>query len=297
MAAYLGEIDGIAPVVVAPAKTGFVEDARQLKFVEFYVPSASGPTFGLEILPLLSRLKVIQSTTAGVEHLLDHVPPGVRLCSARGCVDHAVAEWVVSVVLGWARDMPRAMDAQRARQWSPFPVRSIRDATVLIVGYGSIGRSVARRLVPFGTTIRAVARTARGRVAGPEALHELVPEADVVVLALPLTGVTRELVNGSFLALMKDGSLLVNPARGGLVDVGALVSELRSGRLSAALDVIDPEPLPSDSPLWGLPNAVITPHSAAFTRCASTRTLEFVAKQVQRFASGEELQNVVEGQY
>ncbi|HMJ76907.1 MAG TPA: NAD(P)-dependent oxidoreductase, partial [Iamia sp.] len=247
VAEYLGEVTGVVPVVVGPAPAGAsrsVEEVERLAPTELFIPSASGPTFGLQAVASMPRLRVIQSTTAGVEHLLAHVPRGVQLCSARGCVDYAVAEWVVALVLAWARRLPEAVDAQRARRWHAVPARSLRGATVLVVGHGAIGRAVESRLRPFGVTIRAVARTARDGAAGREALPDLVPEADVVVLALPLTVETRGLVDEAFLDRMRDGSLLVNPARGGLVDQAALVRELRRGRISAALDVTDPEPLP-----------------------------------------------------
>ncbi|HEV7722859.1 MAG TPA: NAD(P)-dependent oxidoreductase, partial [Iamia sp.] len=279
VAEYLGEVAGVVPVVVGPAPAVVAEEAEGLAGVEFFIPSASGPTFGLQAVPAMPGLRVIQSTTAGVEHLLDHVPRGVQLCSARGVFDDAVAEWVVAMVLAWARRIPEAVDAQRARRWRAVPARSLRGATVLVVGHGAIGRSVESRLRPFGTTVRAVARTARDGVAGREALPDLVPEADVVVLTLPLTAETHGLVDEAFLALMRDASLLVNPARGGLVAQDALVRELRRGRISAALDVTDPEPLPRDSELWALPNVTITPHSAGSTTCAAERTLAFLAEQ------------------
>lgn len=294
VAAYLGEVTGVVPLVVGPAPE---EEAARLADVELFIPSSSGPTFGLQAVSSMPRLRVIQSTTVGVEHLLAHVPRGVQLCSARGCADHAVAEWVVAMVLAWARRIPEVLDAQRARRWRAVPARSLRGATVLVVGHGSIGRAVESRLRPFGTTVRAVARSAREGVAGREALPDLVPEADVVVLTLPLTAETRGLVDETFLDRMKDASLLVNPARGGLVVTDALVRELRRGRISAALDVTDPEPLPSDSELWDLPNVTVTPHSAAFTTCAAESTLAFLAEQVARYAAGEELRNVVAGSY
>lgn len=296
VAEYLGEVAGVAPVVVGSTPVGAEEEAA-LAGIELFIPSSSGPTFGLPAVAAMPRLRVIQSTTVGVEHLLAHVPPGVQLCSARGVFDDAVAEWVVAMVLAWARRLPEAVAAQRAHRWRAVPARSLRGATVLVVGHGAIGRSVESRLRPFGTTVRAVARSARGGVAGREALPDLVPEADVVVLTLPLTAETRGLVDEGLLALMRDGSLLVNPARGGLVDQPALVRELRRGRISAALDVTDPEPLPSDSELWDLPNVTITPHSAAFTTWATEGTLAFLAEQVARYAAGEELRNVVAGAY
>jgi len=301
VAAYLGEVVGVAPVVVvgaapAPASRS-VEEAERLAGIELFIPSASGPTFGLEAVPSMPDLRVIQSTTAGVEHLLAHVPRGVQLCSARGCVDYAVAEWVVAMILAWARRIPQAVEAQRAHRWSAVPARSLRGATALVVGHGSIGRAVETRLRPFGVRVRAVARTARDGVAGREALPDMVPEADIVVLALPLTAETRGLVDETFLARMRDASLLVNPARGGLVVQDALVRELRRGRISAALDVTDPEPLARDSELWDLPNVAITSHSAAFTTCASESTLTFLAEQVARYAAGDELRNVVAGSY
>jgi phosphoglycerate dehydrogenase-like enzyme len=168
---------------------------------------------------------------------------------------------------------------------------------VLIVGYGSIGGAVERRLAGFEVTVQRVARSEREGVTPVSRLPGLLPGADVVVVLAPVTGETIGMVDAGFLARMKDGALLVNAARGSLVVTDALVGELRRGRLRAALDVVDPEPLDPDHPLWGLPNVLITPHVAGSTAVSAARVLEFLRAQALRFTEGKPLANVVEGTY
>jgi phosphoglycerate dehydrogenase-like enzyme len=168
---------------------------------------------------------------------------------------------------------------------------------VLIVGYGSIGRAVERRLAGFEVEVSRVARRARDGVAPVSDLPALLPTADVVVILAPVTAETIGMVDAGFLARMKDGALLVNAARGSLVVTDALVAELRQGRLRAAVDVTDPEPLTPGHPLWEAPGLLITPHVAASTPVSAARSVAFVRAQAGRFIGGQPLQNVIAGKY
>jgi phosphoglycerate dehydrogenase-like enzyme len=243
----------------------------------------------IDALPQLERLRVVQALSAGTDWIEARVPAWATLCNARGTRDAAVAEWVVGALLG---DAYGQFIAARTRRWSDAKPRELLGATVLIVGFGSIGRAVSRRLEPFGVTVIGVARHARDGVHATEELPLLVGQADAVVVLAPLIPETRGLVDAALLARMRDGALLLNAGRGGVVDTGALVAELESGRLRAVLDVVDPEPLPDDHPLWATALA-ITPHNAGDTEAADERAVRFGAEQLARFARGEPLLNVV----
>jgi phosphoglycerate dehydrogenase-like enzyme len=243
----------------------------------------------IDALPQLERLRVVQALSAGTDWIEARVPAWANLCNARGARDAAVAEWVVGALLG---DAYGQFTAARTRRWSDAKPRELQGATVLIVGFGSIGRAVSRRLEPFGVTVIGVARHARDGIHATEELPLLIEQADAVVVLAPLSPETRGLVDAAFLARMRDGALLVNAGRGGVVDTGALVAELEAGRLRAVLDVVDPEPLPDDHPLWETALA-ITPHNAGDTAAADERAVRFGAEQLARFARGEPLLNVV----
>ena len=243
----------------------------------------------LEAMPRLGRLRVVQALSAGTDWIEARVPPWATLCNARGARDVAVAEWVVGALLG---DAYGQFEAARSRRWSDAVPRELHGATVLIVGFGSIGREVERHLEPFGVTVIGVARQARDGFHSVAELPHLVGQADAVVVLAPLTPETRGLVDAALLGRMRDGALFVNAGRGGVVDTAALVAELRSGRLRAVLDVVDPEPLPDDHPLWDLALA-ITPHNAGDSAAADERSVRFGAEQLVRFARGEPLLNVV----
>jgi phosphoglycerate dehydrogenase-like enzyme len=242
-------------------------------------------------VPRLKRLRVVQALSAGTDWIEALVPPWATLCNARGTRDAAVAEWVVGALLG---DAYGQFTAARTRRWSDAVPRELQGATVLIVGFGSIGRAVARRLQPFGVTVIGVARHAREGVHAGSELHDLVERADAVVVLAPQTPETTGLIDASVLARMRDGALLINAGRGRVLDTDALVAELESGRLRAVLDVVEPEPLPDDHPLWDLALA-ITPHNAGDTAAADERAVRFGAEQLVRFARGEPLLNVVRG--
>jgi phosphoglycerate dehydrogenase-like enzyme len=216
--------------------------------------------------------------------------------------DTGTAEWVVTAILSVLRGFGPLARAQARREWAydeVAPTDELAGKRVLIVGAGSIGAAVQARLAPFEVTFTLVARTPRPAdgVHGVDELPALLPEADVVVLLVPLTEETRGLVDEKFLAAMPDGALLVNAARGPVARTPALVAELASGRLRAALDVTDPEPLPADHPLWELPNVLLTPHVAGSVRGLLPRAYRLVGEQVRRFVAGEPLVNRVVGGY
>jgi phosphoglycerate dehydrogenase-like enzyme len=240
---------------------------------------------------------VVQVQTAGVERLLPHIPAGVTLCNARGVHDASTAEWVVAVILAALRDLPYFAAEQAAQRWSYRFTGCLAGKTVLIVGYGSIGAAVERRLSGFEVDVQRVALRPRDGVAAVTGLPDLLPGADVVILLAPVTPQTIGMVDARFLARMKDGALLVNAARGPLVVTDALTGELQRGRLGAAVDVTDPEPLPPGHPWWSLPNVLITPHVAASTSGQEVRMLTFLRAQAERYVRGENLVNAVIGPY
>jgi phosphoglycerate dehydrogenase-like enzyme len=247
----------------------------------------------MPVLAKLPRLRLIQLMSAGSEHAIAFVPPGVTLCNARGVHDPAVAEWVMAVILAQTRQLPRFMAAQQARIWDPARSESLAGQTVLIVGYGSIGEAVERMLVPFGVTMERIARHARPGVSSMDDLPTALPKADIVILLVPVTPATTGLVDARFLSQMHDHALLVNAARGSIVDTDALLAELQSGRLRAALDVTDPEPLPAGHPLWSAPGLLLTPHVAGAMTTAMSRVMTIVRDQLARYAAGEPLLNIV----
>ncbi len=269
--------------------------------VEVLVPRYGSRTV-LEALPQMPALRLIQTLESGVDWLLPSVPPGVTLCNCRGAHDSAVAEWVLGAVLAMQRRLPEHLDAQRrsewrdvvsSRGWLPPYAGDLEGASVLIVGFGSIGEAVEQRLLPFGVDVQRVASTARPGVSEPSALPQLVAAADIVILLLPLTAETTGRFDSELIGAIKPGALLVNAGRGPVVEKQALLEALEEGRLRAALDVTDPEPLPPDDPLWSAPNLLLTPHMAGDTPRRFRRSWRFVGEQVSRLHDGLPLENVV----
>jgi phosphoglycerate dehydrogenase-like enzyme len=261
--------------------------------VEVVVLPFGVPESRLPVLAKLPRLRLIQLMSAGVERIVRFVPPGVTLCNARGAHDAAVSEWIMTVILAQLKWLPRFTIAQQAGIWGLAGGTLLSGQTALIVGYGSIGKAVERLLVPFGVTVERIARTARPGVSGLDQLPDVLPRADIVIVLVPATPATDKLVDARFLARMRDGALLVNAARGAIVDTGALLAELRSRRLRAALDVTDPEPLPAGHPLWSAPGLLLTPHVAGAPTTGMARTLAVVKDQLARYATGQPLLNVI----
>jgi phosphoglycerate dehydrogenase-like enzyme len=295
VAGALAGLDGVTVQVVdTDAADELPESATE---VEFYVPPVFPRAGTFAALARMPKVRVVQSLTAGIDRLRPHVPESVLLCNARGVHDASTAEWVVAAVLAAIRQFPYFHAEQAAGRWSTKFTGTLAGRTVLIVGYGSIGGAVERRLSGFDVSVIRVAKTPRDGVHPVADLPALLPSADVVILLAPVTAETIGMADAGFLAAMKDGALLVNAARGTLVDSDALVVELAAGRLSAALDVTDPEPLPPGHPLWSLPNALITPHEAGSTGLSAIGALEFLRAQVQRYLAGEPLANVIAGEY
>ena len=264
--------------------------------VEFYVlPYMKGEEVLVRAAEM-SSLRVVQTLTAGFENFLPHVPAGVTLCNAAGVHDASTAELAVALTLASGRHLDTFARSQAQRRWAPVFGSALADKRVLIVGYGRIGAAIERRLAGF--EVASVTRVARRPRAEPEvhpvsALDDLLPTADVVIVIAPLTPETDRLIDAGRLARLPDGALVVNVARGRLVDTDALVAETASGRLRAALDVTDPEPLPSDHPLWEAPGVLISPHVGGASSAFYPRADRLIAQQLRRWARGDDLENVV----
>lgn len=261
--------------------------------IDIMVPWVTDIPATRSLLSLLPPTSWVCSVSSGVDWFIESVPPDVLVTSGRGLRTAACAEWVVAVTLTLLRGLPDFHDDQRARAWHPRCFGTLDGATVLLVGHGSIGSAVEAMLAPFGCQIRRVARRRRLGVATVAELPALVGQADVVVLAVPLLSSTRWLVDAAFLRRMPRGSLLVNVGRGQLVDTSALCDALHAGHIRAALDVVDPEPLPPEHPLYDAPGLLLTPHIAGVTEHFRRRARRFILDQVVRRVQGQTLRNVV----
>ncbi|MEU6090316.1 2-hydroxyacid dehydrogenase [Streptomyces sp. NPDC047085] len=259
--------------------------------------------YPVKVRPLerLTGVRVIQTLTAGVDDVtsqLSSIVPGVQLCNARGVHEASTAELALTLTLASLRGIPQFVRAQQEGRWQTGFHPSLADRSVLIVGYGAIGAAIEDRLAPFELArVARVARSRRAMARGPvhplTELPALLPDADVVILSTPLTDETRGLVDAEFLGRMKDGALLVNVARGPVVDTKALLTELESGRITAALDVTDPEPLPPGHPLWRAPGVLISPHVGGPSSAFLPRAKRLLVDQLNRFVNHEPLRNVI----
>ncbi|MFE0177126.1 2-hydroxyacid dehydrogenase [Streptomyces sp. NPDC059002] len=267
----------------------------------YVVPYMKGTEVAVRPLSAMTSLRVVQTLTAGIDHVepgIGFLAPGVRLCNARGVHEASTAELALTLVLASLRGVPRFVEGQRQEEWRGGFYPALADRSVLIVGYGSIGSAIEDRLAPFECArVARVARSARATERGPvhplAELPSLLPDADVVILSTPLTEATRGLAGADFLARMKDGALLVNVARGPVVDTKALLAELDSGRITAALDVTDPEPLPAGHPLWHAPGVLISPHVGGSSSAFLPRAKRLLAAQLTRYVAGDPLDNLV----
>jgi phosphoglycerate dehydrogenase-like enzyme len=242
--------------------------------VEIYVPPYAVGSAVADVIGQMTSLRYVQTLTAGVDNIRSAIPPGVTLCSGRGIHDTSTAELVLTLVLASLRGVPQFVREQDRHQWTPGWHPALADKAVL-----------------------RVARSARDGVHSISELPDLLPSADVVVLVVPLTDSTRGLVDSAFLSSMKEGALLVNVARGAVVETDALVEALRTERVRAALDVVDPEPLPADSALWDCPGLLISPHVGGSSSAMWPRAYQLVRDQLHRIASGQEPVNVMTGDY
>ena len=242
-------------------------------------------------------VKLVQCLTLGYDGVTEFLPKNMVFANAASVHETSTAEMTLALILASQRYLPDFVRAAEAGTWAPSWHPSLADRTVLLVGYGGVGRAIEARLLPFETTSVRLARhertDERGRVYGLDSLRELLPLSDIVVIAVLLDESTHHLVDAEFLSLMPDGSLFVNIARGGVADTDALLAEARSGRIRLALDVTDPEPLPDGHPLFGLSNVLISPHVAGMTSAALPRIMRLIREQVERLQRGEEPINVV----
>jgi phosphoglycerate dehydrogenase-like enzyme len=261
--------------------------------VEFFVPPHPPRADSVALLSRMPRLRVLQTLSIGVDHLLGHVPVGAALCNGRSLHEANTAELAIGLALAAQRDLPYFFSAQQRGEWTYRISAGLARSNAVIVGHGGVGKAIAQRLAAFDVTTLCVARSARPPVLGIESLPAILPEADMVLLAVPLTRRTNRLVDREFLRAMRDGALLVNVSRGAVVDTDALVAEVSSGRLRAALDVVDPEPLPAGHPLWALPGAIVTPHVGAASRRFLDPAWRLICDQLRRYLAGAELRNLV----
>ena len=246
----------------------------------------------------LTELSVVQLMTAGVDPWPRFVPSGVALCSGRGVHGGSTAELAVALTLATLRGLPEYVEHQQRSDWSRSSRHeSVIDRTVLMIGAGDIGQRVAAALSALGASVSMVGRTPRDGVLGLADVPARLPATDIVVLAVPHTPDTEHLVDAPFLSALPDGALVVNVGRGALVDTDALLAEVSTGRLRAALDVTDPEPLPADHPLWTAPGVLITPHVGGGVDGWLGRAQRLIADQVERLHDGRPLRNVVTAGY
>ena len=266
--------------------------------VEFYVlPYLKGEEV-LDRVDEMKQLKVIQTLTAGVENFLPYVPDGVILCNAAGVHDTSTAELAVALALASGRRLDHYARNQPHGIWEAFQLGiSLADQRILIIGYGHIGAAIERRLAGF--EVASVTRVARRPRHAPVKVHrteellDLLPNADVAFLVAPHTPQTEGMISKRELGALPDGALLVNVARGKLIDTEALLAETSTGRIRAALDVTDPEPLPPEHPLWRTPGVLISPHVGGPSTAFFPRADRLIAAQLGRFAAGQELENII----
>ena len=265
--------------------------------VDFLVARYSAAAMTAGALARLPALRVIQLLSAGVEAWLDRVPDGVLLYNARGVHGSSTAELAVAGMLSVLRQLPRFGQAQLAHEWVQTDTDGLAGKRVLILGAGDIGRRIAAAVEVFDARVTFVGRRIRDGVHGLAEVSGLLPQHDIVVVAIPHTPETHHLVDATFLAAMPDNALFVNIARGPIVDTDALLVELAARRLQAFLDVTEPEPLPAGHPLWDAPNLVLTPHVGGGTYGWERRAYRLVREQVIRWHDGEPLENLVTDGY
>jgi phosphoglycerate dehydrogenase-like enzyme len=271
----------------------------------------------MRIWPHLRGVRLVLSMMAGTEWIPGVVGPHVTICNARGAHNISTAEWTISVILAVLKYLPFYSDVQRDGQWKrrfeasahyarmtgdarpiypPVLLEELTGKKVLLVGYGAIGKEIERMLAPFHVELTRVARSVRSEptVHAVTELDNLLPQAEVVILIVPSTAESRHLIGSRQLALMQQGALLVNAARGPVVDTDALVEALNSSRIRAAVDVTDPEPLPEGHPLWSCPNLLLTPHVGGSSPQFAPRAVKVAADELRCYIAGEPLCNVVQ---
>ena len=268
-------------------------DTADLSDLTFYVPAYMGGRTALEFSKKMSSLQILQMPNAGYDDAMEFVRPGITLCNGRGIHDASTAELAVGLTIASLRGFPFFALSQSKNEWNHQKFRSINDRKIGLIGYGSIGKTIERNLSGFDVEVIPFNRSGSDGAKKISELDQNLATLDVVILILPLNDESRKMFDAARLAKMKDGALLVNVARGAIVDTDALIAELKSGRITAALDVTDPEPLPSDHPLWQMRGVFIAPHVGGNTSIFESRARKLIQQQLQKLASGEPLANVI----
>lgn len=298
-------------LVSVPGKT-LREAIGDIDGVEFVEWDLAGPppvsTFDLVITPYMGATdklgalagvttRLVQSQSIGYDGVDEVLPPGNVFANATSVHETSTAELTLALVLAAQRGIPDFVRAAGEGRWAPARHESLADRTVLLLGYGGVGKAIEDRLLPFEVNLVRVATRARtderGPIHGIDELPDLLPEADIVIVGVPLTEGTTGLVDDPFLSVMRDGALLVNIARGPVADTEAILRHAESGRLRFALDVTDPEPLPDGHPLFALPNVLISPHVGGASTAMMPRMARLARQQIERMLRGEEPVNVV----
>jgi phosphoglycerate dehydrogenase-like enzyme len=268
-------------------------DSARIKDVTFYVPTYMGGRNALLPIQQMPNLKYIQLPNAGFDDALEFLKPNVTLCNAKGVHDMSTAELALGLTISSLRGFPHFYKMQSAGQWDHRRMHSLSGKKVGLVGYGSIGKKFAQMIEPFEVELTAFNRSGSDGAQPISQLDDYLPTLDVVVLILPANPESVKLFDSRRLGLMKDGALLVNVARGVIVDTDALIGELTKKRIFAALDVTDPEPLPKDHPLWGMENLTIVPHVGGNSTAFEPRIRKLVKSQLDLLAAGKEIENIV----
>lgn len=291
------------------------DDLDQTTQIDVWLPDPYTPK-ALKVWPHLRGVKLVLSLMAGTEWIRPAVGPAVQICSGRGAHSPSTAEWTLTAILAMLKHLPFYVDLQHDEVWKrrfempgryaamtgdrralypPVMQEELGGKHVLLIGHGSIGQRIEQLLEPFDVKLTRVARRARKapEVHAVAELDQLLPEAEIVILILPLTAESHHLIGKPQFDRMHQGTLVVNAARGGVVDTDALVAALQSGKIRAAVDVAAPEPLPEGHPLWSCPNLLMTPHVAGSTPEFARRAARVAAEELKRYLKGEPLNNLV----
>lgn len=264
--------------------------------IDLVVPPYMSGTSGFTFLAGVET-QLVQGESIGYEGIAAKLPPGVVFANAATVHEASTAELAVGLTLALQRHLDDFARDTAAGRWAPQYAQSLADRRVLLVGYGGVGKAVARRLAPFEVDLVPVASHARSEdgvaVHGTDELPGLLPSAEIVILTLPGGDATRHIIGESELAALPDGALVVNVGRGPLIDTDALVRHTAAGRLRAALDVTDPEPLPPGHPLWSSPGVLISPHVGGDSSAMHPRIAALVRRQIAHRLAGEEPENIV----
>jgi phosphoglycerate dehydrogenase-like enzyme len=271
----------------------FPLDTSDLSQIDMYVPSYMGGAKALSYAAKMPNLSILQMLNAGYDDALAYLRPGLTLCNARGVHDASTAELAVGLAIASRRGFGEFIREQVAGTWNHRRFPSLSDSKVGIIGFGSIGKEVARKLAGFDVTITAFTQSGRDGTVKIDDLDNHLPHLDIVILILPLSDSSRHMFNAERLAAMKDGALIVNVARGPIIDTDALIKELSAKRIFAALDVTDPEPLPEGHPLWKAPNLIVVPHVGGNSAAFEPRGRALIESQLKLLAAGKPLEHVV----